>query len=698
MASLDPAGSTESQTIVNLSELTAGHALGTAGAPDASATSIPEPALQPQIPPNGLSPTSNYAYPNANTENSAYGGSAELGHLGAATSPTNTHFTLSRKEQLRRKKEDDDDEDWERRLYWVRDLADILGVEGLLKYDPNDGYKLRRQEKARREVEKVERRRAREGRTWFWLGGSAQPSTDLDMDETNGSINEKPDGQTTSPAVALPTAPSPVSRESTAAPSEDDDLDYQMIMDLVSNATKDMFPDGEVPPLPTDPTDPEYRENIHEFSQLAVKASRKSFYHWTCCGLFPVFWPQWRLVLRRTIRDPRFSIWANLWSLFMAFIIVISLATLVMDSVQSLMVIPEWRGALVITGLVVLAVFALELALLWTTMKDLGEFFSWTNFVNIVTVFPPLIVIFIRLIYDNKLNREDAGFAVLTVMQHLLVLRVFKLTELSKRSNRMTLIFEAVKQSGDGILSLFVADFILMIFFSTIIFYAEGSGMFLDQQTGMWYYNEQYGGQISPFQNIPVTFWFVIVSITTTGAVRNRMFRYCRFTNRSVCRVRRHDPQDDRRTDLYQFDADFCRCAAGVSAGDYQLEFRAAIEGAGKGKRGETGEEEDEAGKGCGAAAGCRVERRCAAQACVESVGTLDDDYAFDFEVGVGDCACDTGRRSEAGGRRMDTGRGWNVVCEERFERGCGRCFEGFGGWFPGWLSHRLRARLGLYL
>jgi bifunctional DNase/RNase len=56
--------------------------------------------------------------------------------------------------------------------------------------------------------------------------------------------------------------------------------------------------------------------------------------------------------------------------------------------------------------------------------------------------------------------------------------------ELAKRRNKMTLILEAVKQSGDGIVSLFIADFILMVFFSTIIFYAEGSGMVLDNRPG----------------------------------------------------------------------------------------------------------------------------------------------------------------------------------------------------------------------
>ena len=184
------------------------------------------------------------------------------------------------------------------------------------------------------------------------------------------------------------------------------------------------------------------------------------------------------------VRDPQYSIWANLWSLLIAFAIIVSLAILVLDSVQSLMMIPGWRQGLVLAGFVVLVIFALELGLLWLTMKDLGEFFSWPNFVNIIPVFPPMIVIFIRIIYDNQLNRDETGYSVLVLVQHLLVLRVFKLMELAKRSNKMTLILEAVKQSGDGIVSLFIADFILMVFFSTIIFYAEGSGMVLDNRPG----------------------------------------------------------------------------------------------------------------------------------------------------------------------------------------------------------------------
>jgi len=231
METLNASGSRELDSIVQLNKV--GNSMAPVpqaqGPPpvDASVASAPSPA------------------PQATTRKS-YGGAVE------ATLP-DSQGTLSRIEQKRKEKEDAKDEDWDRRLFWIQDLWDLLGVEGVLKYDPNDRYRLRKQEKARREVEEEERRLAGQNRSWFSSGI---------FKGIDGTKDEEKD-------------------------EEVDALDYQTILDLVAESTKGAFLEGSrsIPSLPMDPLDSAYRVNVHELTIIASRASHKPFYHRPCCGL-----------------------------------------------------------------------------------------------------------------------------------------------------------------------------------------------------------------------------------------------------------------------------------------------------------------------------------------------------------------------------------------------------------------------------
>ncbi|KAI9023921.1 hypothetical protein DFJ74DRAFT_666613 [Hyaloraphidium curvatum] len=386
-------------------------------------------------------------------------------------------------------KEDAEDSDWTRRIKWLRDLYDILGLPGLLKYDPNNHYKLRQGEIERRARHKEEKTRQREERRkagercpwWPW------PSN------PGGQGRDTPEGD---------------AKDATPTDPDEEDIEYQIVLDLATSGALENRVGIDVHALP-DPSDPNYADEMRDVIDRVKHPRRVNICYASCCGAFPVLWPQWRLRLRRTLRDPLYSWLANVWSLFIALTIVVSLAVLVIESVESVTTIPEWREVMQYTSLAVLVTFTAELLLSWLTMKNVLEFFSWSNFVNLVTVIPPAVVVALRF-------ERGTDPTVASVMQKLLVLRVFKLTDLAQRSPRVSLMFTAIQKSWDGILSLVVADLGLMVFFSTVVFYAETTGMILEAD-GLWYYNEYYGGGVSPFQNIPVTFWFTIVSITTTG-------------------------------------------------------------------------------------------------------------------------------------------------------------------------------------
>eukprot|EP01126_Amoeba_proteus_P042218 TRINITY_DN4583_c0_g2_i2.p1 TRINITY_DN4583_c0_g2~~TRINITY_DN4583_c0_g2_i2.p1 ORF type:complete len:152 (-),score=37.05 TRINITY_DN4583_c0_g2_i2:386-841(-) len=54
-----------------------------------------------------------------------------------------------------------------------------------------------------------------------------------------------------------------------------------------------------------------------------------------------------------------------------------------------------------------------------------------------------------------------------------------------------------------------------LMFFSTALFYVEGSYCYFDANTTTWFYKDS--GEPSPFQSITATFWWNIVTLSTVG-------------------------------------------------------------------------------------------------------------------------------------------------------------------------------------
>jgi hypothetical protein len=73
----------------------------------------------------------------------------------------------------------------------------------------------------------------------------------------------------------------------------------------------------------------------------------------------------------------------------------------------------------------------------------------------------------------------------------------------------------AVKGSLEGIVILGVLFAMIIVFFSTLVYYGERSGM--EFRDGAWFYTEYFGGGLSPFQSVLDVFWVVLITLTTLG-------------------------------------------------------------------------------------------------------------------------------------------------------------------------------------
>lgn len=87
--------------------------------------------------------------------------------------------------------------------------------------------------------------------------------------------------------------------------------------------------------------------------------------------------------------------------------------------------------------------------------------------------------------------------------------------KLLRWSSKLRLLIKAVKDSLEGLVILALLFVMIIVFFSSLVYYAERSGT--EFRDGAWYYTEYFGGGLSPFQSIPDVFWLVLITLTTLG-------------------------------------------------------------------------------------------------------------------------------------------------------------------------------------
>eukprot|EP01116_Phalansterium_solitarium_P017684 TRINITY_DN4416_c0_g2_i1.p1 TRINITY_DN4416_c0_g2~~TRINITY_DN4416_c0_g2_i1.p1 ORF type:complete len:395 (-),score=83.05 TRINITY_DN4416_c0_g2_i1:205-1389(-) len=131
--------------------------------------------------------------------------------------------------------------------------------------------------------------------------------------------------------------------------------------------------------------------------------------------------------------------------------------------------------------------------------------------------FEPLSVIdlcsivpyYVELVIPDNLN-------ALAVVRILRLVRIFRVIKLGAVSETFRIIGTTARRSRDGLGLLCFLVLIVLVCFSTMLFYAESltGGQYFDASESTWYRDD---GSVSPFQSIPGCFWWCVVTITTVG-------------------------------------------------------------------------------------------------------------------------------------------------------------------------------------
>mmetsp|Transcript_49613 Transcript_49613/g.124745 ORF Transcript_49613/g.124745 Transcript_49613/m.124745 type:complete len:390 (+) Transcript_49613:192-1361(+) len=153
---------------------------------------------------------------------------------------------------------------------------------------------------------------------------------------------------------------------------------------------------------------------------------------------------------------------------------------------------------------VVVGIFTVEFLIrLATTPSYLGFLKNIMNWIDFLAIFPYYIELMV-----------DGGTGPFSAVRVVRLTRVFRIFKLGRYSADFKPVMASLQKSAQALGLLFFFLAIGMILSSSLMFYAEQTESNWDASQQKWFYTD---GSENPFNGIPITLWWSIVTITTVG-------------------------------------------------------------------------------------------------------------------------------------------------------------------------------------
>ncbi|KAI8866396.1 voltage-gated potassium channel, partial [Ramicandelaber brevisporus] len=216
----------------------------------------------------------------------------------------------------------------------------------------------------------------------------------------------------------------------------------------------------------------------------------------------------WKRELYLLLEDPSSSHAAFLVNIFVSFMIIFSAVISTIETIPALHGDHPQLWFNFETSIVI--IFTIEYLLrlvahsnswrsLWNHLR------SVLSIVDFISIFP----FYIELMMHRDTSFEFR-FTILRIFRLLRVFSVFKYSSLVQLSIEVVIV--AIKRSADALGALFFFMILILVIFSSLLYFVE---------RGVWNEGERKfltsKGEVSDFDSIPAAFWFVMVTLTTTG-------------------------------------------------------------------------------------------------------------------------------------------------------------------------------------
>ena len=199
-------------------------------------------------------------------------------------------------------------------------------------------------------------------------------------------------------------------------------------------------------------------------------------------------------------------------SLSILMVIVVSVACFCVETMPQYY---EVRAqSLVWTEGVCVIIFTVEFLLrLLCCSQPVAFFKDFLNLIDLVSILPWYVTLIVKLVTGGN----SKGVSTLIVFRVIRLVRVFRVLKLSKYSINLQLVAIAVARSFDALGLLLFLIVICLLLFSSGVFLADQTVMSFDSDSEQWVHVEDGVEERAPFQSIPHTFWWCIVTLTTVG-------------------------------------------------------------------------------------------------------------------------------------------------------------------------------------
>jgi len=134
-------------------------------------------------------------------------------------------------------------------------------------------------------------------------------------------------------------------------------------------------------------------------------------------------------------------------------------------------------------------------------------------------VIAPLNIIDVLAVLPYYITLAAGSFSGISVLRVIRLVRIFRLFKVGRYAKSLRIMAKALKNSIEGLFLLVFFLVLGVILFASIEYYAELVGCTYDDDLERWVYKPEWDETESetPFQSIPHTMWWAIVTMTTVG-------------------------------------------------------------------------------------------------------------------------------------------------------------------------------------
>jgi len=208
-----------------------------------------------------------------------------------------------------------------------------------------------------------------------------------------------------------------------------------------------------------------------------------------------------------TVENPQFSVLAKCITIMSLCVILLSISSMILQSLPELY--GRYNEAFFAIEVFVALYYTVEYSIRLATTRNIIQFVIHPlNIVDLISVVP-FYVDLILLLLGVSTGDGSGLFLVFRTVRLARVMRIFKM---GRYASGLTLIVNSLKRSYDALLLMSFLLSITVILFSSLIYYFERGTW--DENDRTWYRDD---GTVSPFQSIPMSSWWCMVTITTVG-------------------------------------------------------------------------------------------------------------------------------------------------------------------------------------